>query len=398
MPTVTLTAKLKIYPTDEQAEQLMQSMKAYTSACDWLSERAFEIENFFNFCDLHKIFYKQIREKFLLKSQMAISAVRTVTAKYKTVNTQLKNSPWIYDDKATGERVYVKRDVYWLQKPIRFKAPCLELQRIRDWSFKKDGTLSINTLFGRINVPYSVKGFDKYFADEYSFGIGKVIKSNKRWYFYISVTANTSEPEEYVNVVGIDRGLNNLISIYDNSGYAENYSGDKIQKVRAKYQRTRASLQKKKTKGAKRTLRRISGRENRYVNDVNHCLSKTLVRKYGSGTLFVLENLTDIRSSLHKGKTLNDELNSWAFYDFESKLIYKAICNNSTVIKVDAKFTSQRCPVCGNISKSARDRKEHLYKCEACGFSENDDIIAAMNLLALGQQWLAGVPEPSFSK
>ena len=30
------------------------------------------------------------------------------------------------------------------------------------------------------------------------------------------------------------------------------------------------------------------------MSDVNHCLSKTLVDTYGSNTLFVMEDLTDV--------------------------------------------------------------------------------------------------------
>lgn len=399
MQTVTLTAKLNIYPTDEQIQQLKKSMDAYTRACDWISQKAFEIEIMMNAYDLHKKLYQDIRKNFGLKSQMAITAIRTVTAKYKTVNSQLKTLPWTYNNEETGDKFYFKRDVYWLQNPIRFKAPCLELQRTRDWCFKNNGTVSLNTLFGRIAVPYTSKGFEKYFTDEYTLGTGKVIKSsNNCWYFYVSVTQKIAEPDHYNRVVGIDRGLNNIISFYDSDGYSENISGSDIQRVRGKYQRTRASLQKKQTKGAKRTLRRISGRENRYINDVNHCLTKTLVRKYGSNTLFVLEDLTDIRSSSNKGKTLNNELNSWAFYDLECKLKYKATCSGSTVIKVESAYTSQRCPICGNISKASRDRSKHLYTCKACGYTENDDVIAAMNLKELGDQWIKGVASPSFGR
>lgn len=396
MNKITLTAKLHIYPTDEQAKVLAQSMKAYTEACDWLSQKAFETENFFSYTALQKLYYNEIRENFGLKSQMAITVCHSVAAKYKTVNTQLKNNPFIYVDEATDEKTYINRNIYWLQKPICFEASVLELQRERDWCFKEN-TVSLNTLCGRMLMPYKSKGFEKYFSDEYTFGLGRIIKAGKHWYFFVSVICKTAEPENYTNIVGIDRGLNNIISIADTTGYCENISGEEIKKKRNKYDRIRASLQKKGTKGAKRVLNRISGRENRWMKDVNHCLSKTLVRKYGPDALFVIEDLKDIRNSVSGNKNLNGELNSWAFYDFEEKLKYKAALIGSALIKVDAQYTSQRCPVCGNIDKKARDRTKHLYTCPSCGFSENDDIIAAMNLLQLGELWASGVEYPSFA-
>ena len=65
---------------------------------------------------------------------------------------------------------------------------------------------------------------------------------------------------------------------------------------RAKYQKLRAELQSKAKgmKSAKRRLKKLSGRENRWMTDVNHQLSKTLIDEYGSNTLFVLENLNDV--------------------------------------------------------------------------------------------------------
>lgn len=56
-------------------------------------------------------------------------------------------------------------------------------------------------------------------------------------------------------------------------------------------------LQSKGTKSAKRTWKRISGRENRWMADVNHRISKILVKKYGVGTLFVLEDLKGVSFS-----------------------------------------------------------------------------------------------------
>lgn len=47
-------------------------------------------------------------------------------------------------------------------------------------------------------------------------------------------------------------------------------------------------------------------------------------------------------------------------YDLEQKLIYKAKQNQSTVIKVDPRYTSQCCPMCGHIEKTNRNKR---YTC-----------------------------------
>ena len=68
----------------------------------------------------------------------------------------------------------------------------------------------------------------------------------------------------------------------------------------------------------------------------------------------------------HKQTKLN-------FYDFEQKLVYKALANKSLVIEVSAAYTSQRCPRCGRIHKENRNHNRHLYVCDCCGHQMNDD-------------------------
>ena len=58
------------------------------------------------------------------------------------------------------------------------------------------------------------------------------------------------------------------------------------------------------------------------------------------------------------------------------------------VIKVDPKHTSQRCPICGHVEASNRDKKIHLFTCRCCGYRSNDDRIGAMNLYKLGKDYL----------
>ena len=136
------------------------------------------------------------------------------------------------------------------------------------------------------------------------------------------------------------------------------------------------------------------------MTDVNHQVSKTLVNLYGENTLFVLEDLTDVtfETTNHRKKENRYEHNSWAFYQLEQFLTYKAKLNNSKIIKVEAQYTSQRCVKCGRINKDNRNHDLHLYKCDRCDYSTNDDRIAAMNIQYLGTQYVSGVDNPKFIK
>lgn len=135
------------------------------------------------------------------------------------------------------------------------------------------------------------------------------------------------------------------------------------------------------------------------MTDVNHQLSKTLVNRYGADTLFVLENLVNVRFATEKVvKTKRYEQVSWAFYQLEQFLTYKAHLAGSEVVQVSAKYTSQRCPKCGRINKNNRNHSLHLYQCDRCGYRSNDDHIGTMNIQLLGTQYISGNERPCFNK
>src|SRR5690606_12751054 len=131
--------------------------------------------------------------------------------------------------------------------------------------------------------------------------------------------------ENINQVVGVDLGINFVATTFDSNGQTYFFRGRHIKHKRAKYKRLRKQLQQKQTPSARRRLKTIGQRENRWMQDVNHCISKALVERYGTNTLFVLEDLTGVRQATEKVR-LKDryETVSWAFYDLRKKLEYKA--------------------------------------------------------------------------
>ena len=129
-------------------------------------------------------------------------------------------------------------------------------------------------------------------------------------------------------------------------------------------------------------------RENRWMRDVNHCVSKALVERYPSNTLFVIEDLSHVRKSTQRVKKERKYTQvSWSYYDLEMKLKYKALLKGSFALNVHANYTSQRCPVCGHIQYTNRDKENHCFCCRKCGYRSNDDRIGAMNLFLMGKRW-----------
>ena len=232
----------------------------------------------------------------------------------------------------------------------------------------------------------------KYFDNTiYRFGTAKLINKHGKYYLHIPVTydAEESNISDICNVVGVDRGINFVVATYDSNHKSGFVSGKAIKQKRANYSKLRKQLQKRQTPSSRRRLKAIGQRENRWMQGVNHCISKALVENNPKHTLFVLEELTGIRNATERVKTKDRYVSvSWSFYDLEQKLIYKAKQNQSSVIKVDPRYTSQCCPVCGHTEKSNRNKKIHLFTCKNCGYQSNDDRIGAMNLYRMGINYL----------
>ena len=374
MEQITITAKVQIAATDTDKVLLNKTMSVYCDACNYVSDYVFRTHDLKQF-SLNKALYSTLREKFSLKSQMAQSVFKTVIARYKTI---LENqNEWI--------------------KPS-FKKPQYDLVWNRDYSLTQN-CFSVNTLNGRVKLPYFAEGMSKYFNHSiYKFGTAKLVNKHGKYYLHIPVTYEVEESNisDICNVVGIDRGINIVVATYDSKHKSGFVSGKAIKQKRANYSRLRKELQMRHTPSSRRRLKAIGQRENRWMQDINHQVSKALATGNPKHTLFVLEDLTGIRNVTERVKTKNRYVSvSWSFYDLEQKLIYKAKQNQSSVIKVDPRYTSQCCPACGHTEKSNRNKKIHLFTCKNCGYTSNDDRIGAMNLYRMGINYLADSQVPN---
>lgn len=363
----TVTAKLQILVNPSDKQIICETMRAYSDACNYVSEYIYKTHNLSRY-SVQEDTYHQVREIYGLRSQMAVSCVRTVIAKYKTILENQKE--WI--------------------KPV-FRLPQLDLVWNRDYSLTKTGLFSVNTLNGRIKVSFYKNGFEQYFADGCKFGTAKLVNKHGRFFLHIPVTYEISEltKNEVSNVVGIDRGIRFLAATYDSNGKSVFYDGNDVKQKRAHYKALRKQLQQVGTPSSRRRIKAIGQRENRWMNDVNHCISKALVESNPNGSLFVIEDLSGVRSATERVRVKDRYVSvSWAYYDLEQKLSYKALKHHQLVEKVNPAYTSQTCPKCGHTEKANRNKRLHIFCCKNCGYKSNDDRIGAMNLHRMGIELL----------
>lgn len=435
--TLALTLKVKILPeSQEQVTSFKQTMTTYKDACNIVSQYIFEnipkaadtktMSSLLSAMNLQKIakinnerIYTILTTDLELPSQIACEVFKTVVSNYKTVQTMLKKQAvtdgYQYDDdgnilfykkgkhKGEPKLAYVYKDLTFLQKPLYYEKPQLALPVARSYSFVNNfSRTSISVMNDRIKLKFKLTGKQKelFTNPDWKRGNARLVQTGKKWFLHISFTRKVPEIDisKFDNIIGIDAGLRQIMTIYNpKTGQIFFKNGQNIKKKRRNYAKKRQSLQSKNTKSAKRRLKELSGRENRWMTDVNHCLSKTLVSE-NPNTLIVVEDLTNVTFDTvsHRKKENRYEHHSWAFYQLQQDIAYKAREHGSYLIKVNPAYTSQRCPKCGTICKENRDKTNHIYHCNNCHYQSNDDRIAAMNIVQLGQLKQQGIKKPFF--
>ncbi|MBU0684406.1 MAG: transposase, partial [Candidatus Thermoplasmatota archaeon] len=95
----------------------------------------------------------------------------------------------------------------------------------------------------------------------------------------------------------------------------------------------------------------------------------------GKKSAIVLEDLTGIQ--FKRGKDMNRRLSLWPRRKLHQIIEYKAQWRGIPVVKVDPRYSSRKCPMCGKIQDS---RMGTAFICE-CGWHLDRHINASINLL-----------------
>jgi predicted transposase len=76
------TLKVGLETTLEQSTALLETMRQFNAACNYVAEKAFELHTA-NKIELQKIVYHEIRDKFGISAQMAVRAISKACEAYK---------------------------------------------------------------------------------------------------------------------------------------------------------------------------------------------------------------------------------------------------------------------------------------------------------------------------
>jgi len=342
------TLKIKLVPTPEQFKQLVETMKRFNLACDYISRLAFDSKTFGKI-GIQKICYYDIRTKFGLSSQMVVRAIGKVSESYKTDKNAL------HTFKETGAMVYDQRIL----------------------SFDGLEIASLLTLDGRIKVPMVLGNYHQGLL------CGKRIRGQadlilQEGVFYLLLVVELPEPPKMDthDFMGIDLGVVNIATTSD----GQVMSGSTVRGIRRRHAALRKKLQQKGTQSARRLLKKRRRKEQRFATDVNHCISKRIVSAAkGTERGIAMEDLGGIRERLTVKKAQRRELSSWSFSQLRLFVTYKAVLSGVDVQFVDPRNTSRECSKCHTTDKKNR-KTQSLFECTACGFVAHADINAAINI------------------
>ena len=341
-----LTLQIKLLPDKEQAISLKNTIKEFNTACNEISEIAWT-NKVFNQFKIHKLSYYKIKEKFKLSAQLVVRSISKVADSYK------KDRKTKREFKSLGSIAYDSRVLSY-----------------------KGNVASISTLDGRIKVSFICHN-KKYLP--YIKGEADLVFKKGKFYLFQTVEVPDEEIKDIEDFIGVDFGQTDIAVTSD----GKSFCSDEVKKVRKHYNKVRASVQSKGTKSAKRLLKRLSGREKRFVTITNHSIAKQIVaqaKEQGKG--IAVEDLTNIRKNAKpKSKAQKTELNRWSFYQLRQFMQYKSVLGGVKFIPVPPAYTSQMCDCCKHIG----DRKGKKFSCKNCGNVCDADFNAAKNIATWGR-------------
>jgi IS605 OrfB family transposase len=345
--TRTIKVRLKV-----DQNQLQPTFDAYTKAFNHVCEVGWN-DSDSNSVSLHMKTYRDTRQ--YLPSQLACSARMKATEALKSTKQ-------------------AKRKEKKISCPVSKHCSIrLDANSFNVW-FDKN-LISILTVNGRLKVPIVIPEYAKQYLT-WRRASADLFERDGKALLHICFIKDIHDPIATSEVLGVDRGIVN-IAVSSNNKF---YTGKEVRKVRTRYQKLKSALQSKNTKSAKRHLGRLKSKENRFMTDVNHCISKKIVHGLKPGTTIVFEDLKGI-TERSKGwrKTQKTEVHRWAFFQLEYFTTYKANFAGCVVDHGDARYTSQKCSRCGHIERGNRASQGEFH-CKKCGFRLHADLNSSRNI------------------
>src|SRR5699024_10103793 len=342
----TITVKIKLLPTKEQAVVLTEMSKTYIST-------------------INDLVSEMVKEK---KSTKKTSKNVDVSLPSAVKNQAIKDAKSVFKKakKTKFETVPVlkKPTCIWNNQNYSFDFTHISLPIIVDGKTKK-------TRIRALLIDKDNRNFDLL---KHKLGTLRVTNKSNIWIAQISVTIHTTQ-KTGLKVMGLDLALKlHAVAVTDHEKVHLNGNSKQNKVKKRKFRSVRKELGGKKKLNA---IRKLNNKEQRWLQDQDHKVSRAIVNfaKENKISVIRLERLANIRQTTRTSRKNEKNMHTWSFYRLSQFIEYKANLAGMKVEYVNPAYTSQTCPKCSERNK-AQDRK---YKCK-CGFEGHRDIIGAMNI------------------
>jgi putative transposase len=223
-----------------------------------------------------------------------------------------------------------------------------------------------------------------------------VSKRGKHWFVSIQTEMEIAEPiHPSDSAVGIDMGVRRFATLSEGTFYEPLNSFRKLEKKLAFEQRN-LSRKVKWSQNWHKQKDVITQLHIRIANTRNDYLHKTSTTISKNHALVVLEDLKVSNMSASARGTmdnpgrnvkakagLNKAILDQGWHQFRRMLEYKQLWSGGRVVTVSPRHTSQTCPQCKHVSSYNRVSQK-VFHCMVCGYQDDADFVAAMNILAAG--------------
>ncbi|MEQ8541079.1 MAG: hypothetical protein RIB93_26935 [Coleofasciculus sp. D1-CHI-01] len=251
-----LTIVVKLQPSPEQVAFLEATLQAFADACNYVNGHT--DPKLTNKIAIQSLTYQTIKSQFNLVANMAVRACARVAANRKVAFSKGKPVK-----KFASGSMDCDKDLFRLRE--------------HDW------TVSLATVRGRERVKLNPGNYQRGKLKGRNPTSSQLCKHRDgQFYLHIQIKDTPPDPKNTDKVIGVDLGRRDIAVTSED----QRWDGKPIQSVRDKFSFLRASLQKKASKGTRTTrrrcrevLKRLSGRERRYQQWLNHNISKTVVRR-----------------------------------------------------------------------------------------------------------------------
>jgi len=236
--------------------------------------------------------------------------------------------------------------------------------------------------------------------------VGKILnitikRISGKWFVSFATMQEVEKPlHPSQSSIGVDLGVKKLATTSDGEVFLPKNSFKTNQIKLAKLQR-KLKKKIKFSENWKKANRKIAQLHHHIANirqDYSHKVTTALSKNHA---MIVVEDLEVANMSKsargtpeNQGKNvkaksgLNKSILDQGWGKFVDMLVYKQLWRGGLLVKVDPKYTSQKCSCCGHVAKENRQTQSR-FECVECGFSENADINASRNILSAGHAVLS---------